>query len=88
MAKTMKTSKKQSAVGGQHSSGQSGRSNLKAYIEDIKKISDWFEGQEEIDLEAALVKIREAGELIKLSKDRLVEVENEFKEIKAKIESE
>ncbi len=60
--------------------------NLKQYIEDIKKISDWFEDQEEIDLEEALVKIREAGELIKLSKERLVEVENEFKEIKAAVE--
>ena len=62
--------------------------DLKKYLEDIKRISDWFEEQEEIDLEEALVKIREAGELIKLSKDRLVEVENEFKEIKTKIEAE
>ena len=60
--------------------------DLKKYLEDIRKISDWFEEQEEIDLEEALVKIREAGELIKLSKDRLVEVENEFREIKTKIE--
>ena len=64
------------------------QNNLKDHLEDIKKISDWFENQSEIDLEEALVKIREAGELIKLSKDRLVEVENEFKEIKAKIEAE
>jgi hypothetical protein len=62
--------------------------DLKKYLEDIKRISDWFEEQEEIDLEEALVKIREAGELIKLSKDRLMEVENEFKEIKTKIEAE
>jgi hypothetical protein len=62
--------------------------DLKKYLEDIKRISDWFEEQEEIDLEEALIKIREAGELIKLSKDRLVEVENEFKEIKTKIEHE
>ena len=62
--------------------------DLKKYLADIKAISDWFEEQEEIDLEEALVKIREAGELIKLSKDRLVEVENEFREIKAKIEEE
>ena len=74
MAKTTKTKSEQP--------------NLKQYLEDIKKISDWFEEQEEIDLEEALVKIREAGELIKLSKDRLVEVENEFKEIKTKIENE
>ena len=62
------------------------KTNLKEHIEKIKKISDWFENQEEVDLEEALVKIREAGELIKLSKDRLAEVENEFREIKAKIE--
>ncbi len=77
MAKTAK----QSAAGNQPH-------DLKKYLEDIKRISDWFEEQEEIDLEEALVKIREAGELIKLSKDRLVEVENEFKEIKTKIEAE
>lgn len=68
--------------------GENQPHNLKKYLEDIKKISDWFENQEEIDLEEALVKIREAGELIKLSKDRLVEVENEFLEIKTKIEEE
>jgi hypothetical protein len=79
MAKTAKQ-KSESAAGA--------APNLKQYLEDIKKISDWFEEQEEIDLEEALVKIREAGELIKLSKDRLVEVENEFKEIKMKIEGE
>lgn len=62
--------------------------DLKKYLEDIRRISDWFEEQEEIDLEEALVKIREAGELIRLSKDRLVQVENEFREIKAKIEEE
>jgi len=83
MAKTTKTTKERETAGGKH-----GQSSLKTYIEDIKKISDWFENQSEIDLEEALVKIREAGELIKLSKDRLVEVENEFKEIKAKVEEE
>jgi hypothetical protein len=68
--------------------GENRPHDLKKYLEDIKRISDWFEEQEEIDLEEALVKIREAGELIKLSKDRLVEVENEFKEIKSKINDE
>jgi len=81
MAKTTK----QSAAGAETGNKPH---DLKKYLEDIKRISDWFEEQEEIDLEEALIKIREAGELIKLSKDRLVEVENEFKEIKTKIETE
>lgn len=80
MAKTAKQSSSEAAKNGPH--------DLKKYLEDIKRISDWFEEQVEIDLEEALIKIREAGELIKLSKDRLVEVENEFKEIKTKIENE
>lgn len=62
--------------------------DLKKYLEDIKAISDWFEEQDEIDLEEALVKIRAAGDLIKKSKERLAEVENEFNEIKADIEEE
>jgi hypothetical protein len=78
MAKT--TSKKQS--------GENNKEGLKEHLDKIKKISEWFEEQEEIDLEAALVKIREAGELIKLSKERLVEIENEFQEIKSEIEKE
>ncbi len=78
MAKS--TAKKQSS--GNNKEG------LKEHLDKIRQISEWFEEQEEIDLEAALVKIREAGELIKLSKERLVEVENEFQEIKAEIEKE
>ena len=81
MAKTTKAKQEDGAARNQPH-------DLKKYLEDIKRISDWFEEQEEIDLEEALIKIREAGELIKLSKDRLVEVENEFKEIKTKIENE
>lgn len=80
MAKS--TVKKQSGAREDHKEG------LKEHLEKIKAISDWFEDQEEIDLEEALTKIREAGELIKLSKERLVEVENEFKEIKTAIEEE
>ncbi len=68
--------------------GENKKEGLKEHLDKIRKISEWFEEQEEIDLEAALVKIREAGELIKLSKERLVEVENEFQEIKAEIEKE
>jgi hypothetical protein len=57
------------------------KSNLKEYIKKISEISEWFENQEEIDLEEALGKVKEASSLIKMSKEKLVEVENEFKEI-------
>ncbi len=63
-----------------------GKEGLKEYLEKIRTISDWFEAQDEIDLEEALAKIREAGALIKASKARLTEVENEFEEIKKGVE--
>ncbi len=62
------------------------KKNLKTYLQQISKISEWFEAQEEIDLEEGLNKIKEAGELIKASKERLAEVDNEFREIKKKLE--
>ncbi|MDD4661715.1 MAG: hypothetical protein PHG24_00330 [Candidatus Pacebacteria bacterium] len=56
--------------------------NLGELINNLSKISDWFETQEEIDIEIGLQKIKEATLLIKESKKRLKEVENEFEEIK------
>ena len=56
--------------------------NLKEYLKQIEKITAWFDDQEEIDIEEALKKVKEASGLIKLGKERLAEIENEFKEIR------
>lgn len=56
--------------------------NFKDQLKEISAILEWFDSQEELDLEAALEKIKKAGELIKMSKNRLVQIENEFREIK------
>jgi len=56
---------------------------------DLKKllaISEWFEKQEEVDVEEGLKKVKEAAVLIKASRERLKEVENEFEEIKKEID--
>jgi exonuclease VII small subunit len=58
------------------------------FTNDLKKlsqISEWFEQQEELDVEDGLKKVREAAELIKKTKQRLQEIENEFQEIKKEI---
>ncbi len=60
--------------------------NLKTYLQQIEKIVAWFDSQEEIDLEKALEKIKEAEQLISASKERLMEVDNEFREIKKRFE--
>lgn len=58
---------------------------LKEYLKRIGKITAWFDAQEEIDIEEAMEKVKQAAGLIKSSRDRLAEVENEFKEIRKEI---
>lgn len=61
--------------------------NLKSDLKKLAEISDWFDSQEELDVEEGIQKVKQAGELIKACKDRLRKVENEFEEIKKDIES-
>jgi len=56
--------------------------NLSDNLKKLSEISKWFEDIKEIDLEEGLIKIKEASQLIKESKERLKGIENEFEEIK------
>ena len=53
----------------------------------LKKIVDWFENQEEVDVEEGLEKVKQGAALVKVTKARLGEIENEFAEIQREIES-
>lgn len=55
---------------------------LKDSLNRLKEIADWFESVEEIDVEAGLNKIREGAKLIKISREKLGKIENEFKKVK------
>jgi len=59
--------------------------NLSDNLKKLSKITEWFESQEEVDIEEGLKKVKEAVALIKVSKERLKEVENEFEEIKKEV---
>jgi hypothetical protein len=59
--------------------------NLTESLKQLNGIVVWFEDQEEVDVEVGLEKVREASKLIKSSKIRLAEIENEFKEIEKEI---
>ncbi|MDF1497775.1 MAG: exodeoxyribonuclease VII small subunit [Patescibacteria group bacterium] len=61
--------------------------NLSESLKKLEKIVDWFETQEEIDIEKGLEKVKEGVKLIKSSKERLKNVENEFEEVKKEIDS-
>ncbi len=59
--------------------------------ESLKKVQDiirWFDNQEEVDVEQGLAKIKEGAELIKVSRTRLKEIENEFETVKKELEKE
>lgn len=62
--------------------------NLKENLKKLSIISDWFDKQQEIDVEEGINKVKEAAELIKASKERLKSIENQFEEIKKEITSE
>lgn len=64
------------------------KKNLNNNLKRLEEISEWFDNSKEIDVEEGLEKVKEAVVLIKESKERLKQVENEFEEIKKEIESE
>mgnify|MGYP000988638194 CR=1 FL=1 len=60
--------------------------NLGQNLKKLNQITEWFENQEEIDVEEGLEKIKEAAKIIKETKKSFQEVENEFEEIKKGLE--
>lgn len=62
-----------------------GKINLTDSLEKLNEIVSWFDEQDNVDVEAGLEKVREAAGLIKGSKSRLAEIQNEFKEIEKEI---
>jgi len=62
--------------------------NLNQNLKKLSQITEWFENQEEVDVEEGLKKVKEAAILIKASKERLKKIENEFEEIKKEIKVE
>ena len=61
--------------------------NIQNSIKKLEDIVDWFESQEDVDVEAGLKKVKTGSALIKDLKSRLKKVENEFEDIKADIEN-
>lgn len=64
------------------------KNKLKDSLKKIEEIINWFDQQDEIDVEAGLEKVKEGVTLIKSSKKRLKELENEFEKVKTGLEEE
>jgi exonuclease VII small subunit len=61
--------------------------NLGGNLKKLEEISEWFDNNKELDVEEGLEKVKKAVILIKESKERLKQIENEFEEIKKEIDS-
>lgn len=59
--------------------------NLNDTLKKLSGIVAWFESQNELDVEKGLECVKEGAELIKSSRERLTQIENEFKEVKKEI---
>lgn len=62
------------------------KESLGEALKKLESITEWFESQEEIDVEKALEKVKEGVALVKSSKERLREVENEFQIVKKELD--
>jgi exodeoxyribonuclease VII small subunit len=62
--------------------------NLTQSLKKLEEIVEWFESQEEVDVEKGIEKVKEGALLIKASRERLKKVENEFEEVKKELEEE
>lgn len=55
-------------------------------LKKIRAILEWFDDQNEVDVEQGLERIKEGADLIVRARKRLAELENEFTEIKKKLD--
>lgn len=62
------------------------KNKLKDSLKKLEGIIRWFDQQEEVDVEAGLEKVKTGVGLIKASRKRLKELENEFEEVKKGLE--
>ncbi len=62
------------------------KTNINESLKKLEEIGDWFEKQKEADVEAGLEKVHEGARLIKIARERLKQIENEFEEVKKEIE--
>ena len=64
------------------------KESLGESLKRLETIVAWFDEQESVDVEKGLAKVKEGAALIKASRERLKDVENEFEVVKKELESE
>jgi len=67
--------------------GKEGK-KVKESLDKLESIVEWFDKQEDIDLEEGLEKVKVGAEIVKDLKSKLKGIENKFKEIKDDLDEE
>ena len=62
------------------------KNTLKESLKKLKEIVDWFDKQDEVDVEMGLEKVKDGVRLINESKKQLKELENEFEKVKEELD--
>lgn len=66
---------------------KSNAKNLNSNLKRLSEITQWFDNQDEVDVEEGLKMVKEAADIIRTSRERLKNIENEFEEIKKEIDA-
>lgn len=61
--------------------------NFGKLMRQLQTIVDWYDQQQELDIEEGLAKAHQAAELIRRCSRRLAQLENEFVKIKAELDA-
>lgn len=59
---------------------------LQETLEELEEIVGWFDEQDKPDVETGLQKVKEGVKLIKSSKSKFKELENEFENVKEELD--
>ncbi|NTW46104.1 MAG: exodeoxyribonuclease VII small subunit [Candidatus Moranbacteria bacterium] len=64
------------------------KQSLGESLKALEGIVAWFEDQQQVDVEEGLAKVKEGAVLIKASREKLKEAENEFEVVRKELEGE
>lgn len=62
------------------------KANADEILKKLESIAEWFEEQNEPNIEEGLVKIEEASVLLRAGRERFREIENRFEEIRKDVD--
>jgi len=64
------------------------KDTIQTQLKRLEEIAAWFERDEQFDVEEGLAKVKEGAVLVKALRERVKEVENEFRELEADLKGE